>query len=57
MESYKTILIAKEDWQGIQEPLYLQAIPGFVESIRATENADDWRAEEAFLRALDSLES
>ena len=27
-----------EEWNGIQETLYLQSIPGMVESIRAADN-------------------
>ena len=29
------VLIGMEQWSGIQETLYLQSIPGMVESIRA----------------------
>jgi prevent-host-death family protein len=50
------VLISKEDWESIQETLYLQSIPGFVESIRETEQADDWVSEEEFMRALDGME-
>ena len=32
------VLISIEDWNGIQETLYLQSIPGMVESIRAADN-------------------
>lgn len=50
------VLISKEDWESIQETLYLQSIPGFVESIREAEQADDWVSEEEFMRALDGME-
>jgi prevent-host-death family protein len=29
------ILLSMEEWRGIQETLYLQSIPGMVESIKA----------------------
>ena len=28
------VLISKDDWDSIQETLYLQSIPGFVESVK-----------------------
>ena len=28
------VLVSEEDWRSIQETLYLQSIPGMVESIR-----------------------
>ena len=28
------VLVSEEDWEAIQETLYLQAIPGMVDSIR-----------------------
>jgi len=30
----KAVLLSEEDWRGIQETLYLQSIPGMVESIK-----------------------
>lgn len=50
------VLLSKEDWESLQETLYLQSIPGLVESIREAEKADDWVSEEEFLRALNGLE-
>jgi antitoxin YefM len=50
------VLISKEDWESIQETLYLQSIPGFVESIKEAEQANEWVSEEEFMRALDGLE-
>ncbi len=50
------VLLSKEDWESLQETLYLQSIPGLVESIKETEQADDWVSEEDFLKALDGLE-
>ncbi|GAB4289230.1 MAG: hypothetical protein Fur0025_23650 [Oscillatoriaceae cyanobacterium] len=34
-EKHNAILIAEEDWRGIQETLYLLAIPGMRESIQS----------------------
>ena len=28
------VLVSEEDWEAIQETLYLQAVPGMVDSIR-----------------------
>ena len=28
------VLVSEEDWNGIQETMYLQSIPGMVESIK-----------------------
>lgn len=50
------VLLSKEDWESLQETLYLQSVPGFVESIREAEQADDWVSEEDFLKALDGVE-
>lgn len=51
------VLLSKADWESIQETLYLQSIPGFVESIREAERANDWRPEAEFLQALDEMEN
>lgn len=50
------VLLSKEDWESIQETLYLQSVPGLVESIRAAEQADDWISEGDFMQALNGLE-
>lgn len=50
------VLVSKEDWESIQETLYLQSVPGLVESIRESERLDDWVSEEAFLQVLNGLE-
>ena len=50
------VLISKQDWDSLQETLYLQSIPGFVESVRAAEEADDWVGEAEFLRQLNDVE-
>lgn len=33
----EAVLVSKEDWDAIQETLYLQTIPGMVESIMAAD--------------------
>jgi antitoxin YefM len=50
------VLLSKEDWESIQETLYLQSVPGLVESIREAEQLDDWVSEEAFMQVLNGLE-
>ncbi len=50
------VLLSKDDWDSLQETLYLQSIPGFVPSVRAAEQADDWVSEEEFLRNLDGMD-
>jgi antitoxin YefM len=51
------VLLSKEDWESIQETLYLQSIPGLVESIRADEQAGDWVSEDEFMGALNGVEA
>jgi antitoxin YefM len=51
------VLLSKEDWESLQETIYLQSIPGLVESIREAEQAEDWVSEEDFLTALDGMEN
>jgi antitoxin YefM len=51
------VLLSKEDWDSLQETLYLQSIPGFIESIKEAENTNDWVSEEEFLRELDGMEN
>ena len=50
------VLLSKADWDSLQETLYLQSIPGVVESVRAAETEDDWVSEEEFLSALDGMD-
>ncbi len=50
------VLLSKDDWESLQETLYLQSIPGLVESIREAEQADDWVSEKDFLKALNGME-
>jgi antitoxin YefM len=51
------VLLSKEDWESIQETLYLQSIPDLAESIRADERADDWVSEDEFMGALNGMEA
>ncbi len=46
------VLLSKEDWESLQETIYLQSIPGLIESIKESERADDWVSEEDFLQEL-----
>ncbi len=50
------VLLSKDDWESLQETLYLQSIPGLVESIREAEQVDDWVSEKDFLKALNGME-
>lgn len=50
------VLISKDDWESLQETIYLQSIPHLVESIKEAEEADDWVSEEEFLQELDNVE-
>jgi antitoxin YefM len=50
------ILVSKEDWESLQETLYLQSIPGFVSEIKKAAQSNDWVSEEEFMGALDGLE-
>jgi len=51
------VIISKQEWENIQETLYLQSVPGLVASIKEAEEHDDWVTEAEFLGALDDLES
>ncbi len=51
------VLLSKEDWDSLQETLYLQSISGLVESVKQAELEDDWVSEDEFLRALDEVEN
>ena len=51
------VLLSKDDWDSLQETLYLQSIPGFVDSVREAEHVDERSSEEAFLKALNELDS
>jgi prevent-host-death family protein len=51
------VLISKDDWESIQETLYLQSIPGFVEAIAKTEADDEWVSEAEFMNELNGLDN
>ncbi|MBF2058279.1 MAG: type II toxin-antitoxin system Phd/YefM family antitoxin [Cyanobacterium sp. T60_A2020_053] len=51
------VLLSKEDWDSLQETLYLQSIPGLVESVKQAESENDWVSEEEFLKVLDGVEN
>jgi prevent-host-death family protein len=50
------VLISKNDWDSLQETLYLQSIPGLVESIKQAEADDEWVSEEDFMEELNGLD-
>ena len=51
------VLLSKDDWDSLQETLYLQSVPGLVDSVREAEQVDEWCSEEDFLKALNELDS
>ena len=50
------VLISKDDWDSMQETLYLQSIPGFVESVKQAEASDQWISEAEFMDELNGLD-
>ena len=40
----EAILVSREDWEAIQETLYLASVPGLLESLKAIENnpQEEW---------------
>ena len=50
------VLLSKADWNSLQETLYLQSVPGLVDSVRASEDEDEWVSEDVFLSTLDGME-
>jgi prevent-host-death family protein len=50
------VLLSKEDWDSLQETLYLQSISGLVEAVKQAELEDDWVSEAEFLQVLDDVE-
>jgi len=51
------VLISKDDWDSLQETLYLQSIPGLTESIKEAEGNDEWVSEAEFLNELNGLDN
>lgn len=37
------VLISEDEWQSIQETLYLSSIPGYVEEINKIRNTENWQ--------------
>ena len=50
------VLISKDDWESIQETLYLESIPGYVESIKQAKDDDEWVSEAEFMNELNGLD-
>jgi len=50
------VLLAKADWDSLQETLYLQSVPGLVQAVQAAEQANDWVSEEEFLEHLNGMD-
>ena len=50
------VLISKDDWESIQETLYLESIPGFIESVKQAEEDDEWVSEAKFMDELNGLD-
>ncbi|AFZ54418.1 type II toxin-antitoxin system Phd/YefM family antitoxin [Cyanobacterium aponinum AL20118] len=50
------VILSKEDWDSLQETLYLQSIPNLVSSIKTAEKDNEWVSEEEFLGVLNDLE-
>ena len=41
---YEAIVVSKEDWSAIQETIYLNSIPGYIDSIHKSINSprEEW---------------
>lgn len=50
------VLISKDDWENIQETLYLESIPDYVKSIKQAEDDDEWVSEAEFMDELNGLD-
>ena len=50
------VLLSQEDWDSLQETLYLQSIPGLVQSIKEAEASNDWVTDKEFLEALNGVD-
>ena len=42
------VLISEEEWNNIEETLYLSGIPGFVNNIKYISKSEDWDNAEVF---------
>ena len=50
------VLISKDDWESLQETLYLQSISELVESIKEAETDNQWVSEAEFMNELNGLD-
>ena len=52
------VLISKDDWESIQETLYLESIPGMKESIKQgiATSLEDCVSEDEFMNELNGLD-
>ena len=50
------VLISKDDWESLQETLYLQSVSGLVESIKEAETDNQWVSEAEFMNELNGLD-
>jgi prevent-host-death family protein len=55
-EKGDAVLLSKDDWESLQETLYLQSVPNLVESIKEAEQSHDWVSEDEFLQVLNGME-
>ena len=42
------VLISEDEWNSIQETLFLSSIPGLVDNIKQIENEEDWEQAEEY---------
>ena len=50
------VLISKDDWESLQETLYLQSVSGLVKSIKEAETDNQWVSEAEFMNELNGLD-
>ena len=53
----EAVLLSKKDWENLQETLYLQSIPNFVNTIQEVIETDEWVSEDEFMRELDGMDN
>ncbi|MEL6354272.1 MAG: type II toxin-antitoxin system Phd/YefM family antitoxin [Cyanobacteria bacterium J06627_28] len=51
------VLLSRKDWESLQETLYLQSIPGFIQSVKAAEEENDWVSEDDFMSQFDASDN
>lgn len=42
------VLISEDEWNSIQETIFLSSIPGLVDNIKQIENEEDWEQAEEY---------